>query len=497
MRPQPRSTRFAGPSNPFVFAQPGGAKIQQLLWGDWLRLKRGRKRGGWVEVRARGCDGWMRSDEIQRERILEVAFVDIGQGDGCLVVTPDDEHIVIDAGADDSMYRFLSWRYGGFREPWAFDAAIISHPDADHYGGFSDLFDLPNVTFDTIYHNGILEHRGKRPLGRRAKIDGRSCVTELCASKTQLKAFLSRSANWRHPKKPHLTARDAALLAKGVRNESFRQLESLSRNTHEHVPGWGPGRTVELEVLGPVRDGNGKRSGLRWLGDKGKTKNGHSIVLKLRFKDVTMLLGGDLNIPSQELLLEHHTGLDPRPKSRDEHDALVRAARQVFQVDVAKACHHGSADVSTRFLDATNPIVTVISSGDDESYFHPRADALGATGRFGRGNRPLVFSTELARSGRNAIRQPEVLKERLRQLKEQARLAPEGSALARMAEREVEEVVSRIDRSVAVFGTIQLRTDGRSVLLAQKIEKPRGDRRWDTYTLVNRGGVLRYESRYD
>jgi competence protein ComEC len=45
-----------------------------------------------------------------------------------------------------------------------------------------------------------------------------------------------------------------------------------------------------------------------------------------------------------------------------------------------------------------DPYATVISSGDNESYSHPRADAIGCAGKYSRSKRPLVFSTELARS---------------------------------------------------------------------------------------------------
>jgi hypothetical protein len=195
--------------------------------------------------------------------------------------------------------------------------------------------------------------------------------------------------------------------------------------------------------------------------------------------------------------MEHHTGLDPRPSTRDDHDALIDAARRVFQVDVAKACHHGAADISTRFLAATNPLATVISSGDDESYAHPRADALGATGRHGRGNRPLIFSTELGRSAPDRIRHPTVMKRRLRELKD---VIPEATGSARTKlEAEFTEILEQIDRSVAVYGAVHLRTDGRRVVMAQKLERPSKSEKWDVYRLEPQGdgGPLRFTSEHD
>ena len=56
-------------------------------------------------------------------------------------------------------------------------------------------------------------------------------------------------------------------------------------------------------------------------------------------------------------------------KCRSEIDAVVARARRHFQVDVTKACHHGSHHFSETFLKTLNAVVTVIiSSGDNESY---------------------------------------------------------------------------------------------------------------------------------
>lgn len=57
---------------------------------------------------------------------------------------------------------------------------------------------------------------------------------------------------------------------------------------------------------------------------------------------------------------------------------------------MAKACHHGSGDFRDDFLAGINALVTIISSGDNESYAHPRPDTLGAMGKAGRGTRPLI-----------------------------------------------------------------------------------------------------------
>ena len=103
-------------------------------------------------------------------------------------------------------------------------------------------------------------------------------------------------------------------------------------------------------------------------------------MLRIEFWKHSFLLGGDLNIPAENLLMEHHNGSNP------------------FHVDVAKACHHGSSDFSPVFLAKVSPHATVISSGDNKSFDHPMADAVGSLARHSRGDIPLIFSTEIGRA---------------------------------------------------------------------------------------------------
>ncbi|MEM8931873.1 MAG: MBL fold metallo-hydrolase, partial [Acidobacteriota bacterium] len=161
--------RYAGYPSAKVFDADGN-QIQHCLWGDWVRVT-GDAVDGMAPVHVRGHDGFMHDEDLQDERVLEIVFVDVGQGDGCLVVTPDDRKLVIDAGIGDNMCRFLNWRFrfaGGVRE---FDAAIITHPDKDHYNGFDALFAEENVRWKRIYHNGIMEQKGK-PFGAERRKDG-------------------------------------------------------------------------------------------------------------------------------------------------------------------------------------------------------------------------------------------------------------------------------------------------------------------------------------
>ena len=61
-----------------------------------------------------------------------------------------------------------------------------------------------------------------------------------------------------------------------------------------------------------------------------------------------------------------------------------------------KAPHHGSHEFSRALLHAVHPMISVVSSGETPDHGHPRASFLGALGRAGRIEEPLLFSTEIA-----------------------------------------------------------------------------------------------------
>lgn len=471
----------------------GRKPLKQLLWGDWLSVLEGPDAAGMLKVRARGADGYLHESEVMPGRLLEVIFVDIGQGDGCLLVTPDDRHVVIDAGEGDNMARFLRWRYGRFRSPFTFEAAILTHGDLDHYGGLRDLLAEKNVRFRALYTNGLVDRvatKEAEALGEVKSEGDARYVDALVPDLAALRAFVADDA---------LVGRKVypGMLRKALAQNKIDDYHALGVRDG-HVPGFGAQDAVRLQVLGPVVETFAGRPGLRWLGTVGRTKNGHSVVLRLVYGKVSMLLGGDLNVESEGLLLQHHARARKLPLTEDERQKLALRARKALGADIAKACHHGSADFSRAFLRAVNPLATVISSGDDESYAHPRADALGAIGRHSRGVRPLVFSTELARSAPERIKHPSVLMARIDELLQAAKAA-RSEADEAMLRTKAAALRGELDRSVAVYGAINVRTDGERVVIAQKLESTRTkSREWDLYRLErDASGELAYVSGHE
>lgn len=302
--------KFAGYPSATIFEHStGSSAVGQCLWGDWVAVT-GEAQDGRVPVRSRRV-GWMEPGGLQDKRLLEIIFVDIGQGDGALMVTPDDRAVLVDAGESDNMYRFLKWRFGDFQRPFEFPIVVVSHGDQDHWGGFSPIFSEPNLRFGTVFHNGMVERgdaRGVHALGPRVEVGRDKWVTGLLPDDAAMRALLSDPVKVGRRRYARLL-RD---LANSGRVERFRMLARPANETR-HVPGFGPEDRLSMEVLGPIVETADGRPALRWLGDAAHTKNGHSVVLKVRYGSIRILMGGDLNTPSENLLLGAHTGL-PAPR---------------------------------------------------------------------------------------------------------------------------------------------------------------------------------------
>lgn len=472
---------FAGYPAALLYKKPGGKVHYQLLWGRYIGLT-GETQGQWLEVE-RGSDRyWVKRDETQKEGILRIIFVDIGQGDGCLVTTPDNKQIVIDAGDSDNMFRFLKYKFGGFKRTVNFQSFIISHPDKDHYGGFRGLIDHDKVKVGTIFHSGIVERNASstnKQLGPRKKFNRRSYLTELIADRDSLDALLTpaRIGRKKYP----------ALLRDALNSGRVADFRMLNENDG-FLPGYEKraNRDLHIEVLGPVPEfpdaAKPDNPHLRWLSSVSKTKNGHSVVLRLVYKDISILLGGDLNIKSEDYLLEHYTGEAVPPRTAEDEERLIAKARQTFECDFAKACHHGSADFTELYLKAVNAKATVISSGDEEPHAHPRADTLGTIGKHGHGRRPLIFSTELSRSAKEKIKNPKAFRQEIRDAVDRIAEANRTGRKLKSAQNAYEKALKKIERSISTYGAINLRTDGEKAVLAYKIEAPRSKSRiWDIY----------------
>lgn len=469
-------------------------KVRQVLWGDWLSIDENHDFSqigtGWLAVNwapksVKPQTLYIYEVDTSDDRPLEVIFLDVGQGDGAILITPEqgaDERImVIDAGEGDNMQRFLYGRFKAYRG-FQFDAAIITHPDKDHYLGFKPLFEDNNIGFNTIYQNGLVE----RPVsGNFEKVGGLTkdpvtninYITDLATTKADIVNHFSDKAMFGAFVYPWI-------MYHALNNPKIHEFKMIStdhsQSTHEngrnYMPDFAPadGRGYTIEVLGPVaeHDANGKLR-LRKISAYSKTKNGHSIILRLHFGKYRILFGGDLNKPAEKFLLKHYTGLKRFPKKGSKASKkMISNAKNWFESEIMKVCHHGASDVTDEFMQTVNPACFVISSGDQEGHVHPRPDLLGRLGKLGRGESPVLLSTELQRSTRET--EDKKLIDKLK--KNIDKLALKSSEkLKENIEKQIQELSKT---NVSVYGSIYVKTDGKRLITAFKIEEPSDKKKW-------------------
>jgi beta-lactamase superfamily II metal-dependent hydrolase len=450
-----------------------------LLWGDRVEVLE--SNGANTKVRARGVTGLVKSAHLGGKPLLELYFIDVGQGDGVLIRTPDQRNLLIDGGFPRAQQAtgknaadFVDWKFvkDDGRKTIQLDAMIASHNDQDHYGGLSDLLseDLADteelnaidVTVEAFYHAGLSwwEAPSGRTLGPTGKQGGASYWTRLLGDRQAVGQATGGGASpqlageWRE-----FFARVHATKRKDGQPTPIARLSQ----TVTHLPGFAPAPgKVAIRVLAPVEATVAGSPALkRFAGAESKQTNGHSVLLRLDYGRARILLTGDLNAAAQRALLDEYKG-----------------RLQELECDVAKACHHGSEDVSYRFLQAMRPAVTVISSGDNEGHDHPRPNIVAASATTGflqlDGDElvsPLVYSTELARSvdlGRvtklivgSGAEAKDVKGDALGVAKIEAKAG--SRKFSRRANRA--RVLTRV-----IYGLVNVRTDGDRILCATRNE---------------------------
>jgi beta-lactamase superfamily II metal-dependent hydrolase len=363
--------------------------------------------------------------------VMRYSVVDVQQGDGAVLETPKGAVVFIDGGENQMFARYVATRFPGTSKDRRFkvDAIVVTHGDADHVAGLVNVHasEKHQTAYKRIFihpervlHNGLVKRQagdGKPPSDRssdtgsekRKKIPedpkkdfgktvtegDRSYIIDIVDDPTALNAskinaaflpWIRALADWSKQGKIRMSR-----LSDKVGSKEFSFLEKEGLN----VQVLGPlektltdGRPA-LPLLREPPEGIPGAEPKEWKSPAGKeprysnshTINGNSVVLRLTYGRIRLLLTGDLNEESENELVRRH------------QDGKVDLAAEFL-----KAPHHGSADFSTSFLEKVGPVVSVVSSGDESAgveYIHPRATLVGDLGKFSRVTRPLVFITEL------------------------------------------------------------------------------------------------------
>lgn len=122
---------------------------------------------------------------------LEVVFLDVGQGDASLILTPDKQTILIDGGPDNKVLQGLGKNLSFYRRK--IDYLIISHYHDDHIIGSIEIFKryrVKNLVYsgkesDSMLMSELLKIASEQgaalsPLESQARISlGRDCLLSI------------------------------------------------------------------------------------------------------------------------------------------------------------------------------------------------------------------------------------------------------------------------------------------------------------------------------
>jgi len=419
-----------------VWAEPGRKKfVRAVAWGDEVEVVNTTAQfleietvyfneaadGSVLPVKLKGyieptASSGIKVADVVRPRkdntVLKVNFVDVQQGDGAVIEAPDGKVILVDGGINQMFARYLAGRFRGSTaaKPQIVDCIVVTHGDADHFSGLVEIFKSETnrsqkkrlfMRPKRYYHNGLVKRPGKiggntvpetEQLGPITKVGSNVFVTGL---ETSLLSVPDEQMN-----EPFLKWKNALNEYNQRSKITFRRLQ-FGDNTAFSFFNKGD---LRIEVLGPLTTQVAGKPALRFLGEPpagprfgheslslgeegftgnsaSHTINGHSVVFRLSYGGFSYLFAGDLNDEASRFLTREHNAKKLNLKS------------EVFKVP-----HHGSADFSGALLQAVSPLVSVVSSGDENAryeYIHPRATLIGALGKWSRVEEPLIFVTEM------------------------------------------------------------------------------------------------------
>jgi len=104
--------------------------------------------------------GSQRAGKILMDGTMQVHFIDVGQGDSALIVTPEGKNILVDAGTNSSE-KDLKF-YLDSQDVKEIEYAVMTHPHEDHIGGADmviNTYDVKNVIMPDITHDSATFER--------------------------------------------------------------------------------------------------------------------------------------------------------------------------------------------------------------------------------------------------------------------------------------------------------------------------------------------------
>lgn len=235
---------------------------------------------------------------------LEMDVIDVGQGDSILLISPEGSTLLIDGGGS----------FGGFR-----GHEEARGPDPGEEAVSAYLWSRGIKRLDAV----ALTHAHQDHIGGLAAVLENFQVGQLWIGRETVTPALERL-------KEEAAERDV-MIEHELRGQNFS---------------WDG---VRVDFLWPqISPGEVAAS----------AKNNDSLVMRVQYKERSLLLPGDA-------------------EKQAEHTMLAETDGAGLQADVLKVGHHGSKNSTMpEFLERVEPKLAIISAGEENPYGHPSAELL-------------------------------------------------------------------------------------------------------------------------
>lgn len=245
---------------------------------------------------------------------LQIVACDVGQGDAMLVQKGFTQ-VLIDGGPPEGNVISCLGKYMPFWDKHI-ELVVMTHPESDHMAGLLEI--LQGFKVGNFVTSGAVNDSDQYL--SLWKIVSQEHVPVLMVNQgdTLRLGEIEFSVLW--PEKGDIS--------KSVLNNDYTKIDQIQART-----------LVETMLSNQTRELN-------------KT----SVVMIMRYKNVSGLLTGDID---------------------DEVELSLLSSRLIEDVDVLKVAHHGSkTSTSSYLLEKSKPEIAIISVGKDNHFGHPHVQVL-------------------------------------------------------------------------------------------------------------------------
>lgn len=269
---------------------------------------------------------------------LSVHFLDVGQGDACIIELPDDRNIIIDGGDDGYDGTINDYIEANIKNDDGstikyFDFAILTHSDRDHCGSMDEV--LHKYPAKNFYRPNVLANR------KGYTDPGADLLTSDCATKDTI-AYMNVIREG--------SANDANVFVNSYELDAIEpEGVEAGEDGYYSLNFYGPNSTVYSD----------------W--------NNYSPIMILEYEGERIALTGDCEKEGEAEFV----------KKAQEGKGKYSVFTDTYTVGVIKLGHHGSrTSTGTPFIQAVTTdesvknVKFIASCGLDNKYKHPHTEKL-------------------------------------------------------------------------------------------------------------------------